>query len=114
MSGVETQPNTLPAPPETAVPTLTVDNLSVSFSTQHGVVAAVENVSFSVAPGKTVAVVGESGSGKSVTAQAILGIFPRNARMTSGALRFCNEQEAPVDLHTLDPMGAGYRDLRGD
>ena len=114
MSGAETQPNPQLAPTETAVPTLTVDNLSVSFSTQHGVVAAVDNVSFSVAPGKTVAVVGESGSGKSVTAQAILGILPRNARMTSGSLRFCNEQDAPVDLHALDPMGAGYRDLRGD
>ncbi|MEM7378098.1 MAG: ABC transporter ATP-binding protein [Pseudomonadota bacterium] len=88
--------------------------MSVSFETQHGVMPAVEKVSFSVRPGETVAVVGESGSGKSVTAQAIMGILPRTARMTSGQLQFSGAGETPVDLHTLDPRGSAYRALRGE
>lgn len=55
-------------------PVLTVDHLKVSFSTDHGVVHAVDDVSFSVGRGELVAVVGESGSGKSVTAMTLLGL----------------------------------------
>ncbi|MEM6985604.1 MAG: ATP-binding cassette domain-containing protein, partial [Pseudomonadota bacterium] len=94
--------------------TLTVENLSVAFDTQHGRMQAVQDVSFSVRPGETVAVVGESGSGKSVTAQAIMGILPRTAHMTSGHMRFSGVGDTPIDLHTLDPRSVAYRMLRGE
>ena len=48
-------------------PTLRVENLRTHFFTRQGVVKAVEDVSFSVGPGKILGLVGESGSGKSMT-----------------------------------------------
>jgi len=53
---------------------LDVDGLRVSFATDEGVVHAVDDVSFSVAPGEILAIVGESGCGKSVTAMTLMGL----------------------------------------
>ena len=63
---------------------LQVKDLKVEFQTQSGIVRAVDGISFRVRHGSTVALVGESGSGKSVTAQTIMGILPRTARITDG------------------------------
>ncbi|PZG20186.1 methionine ABC transporter ATP-binding protein [Nonomuraea aridisoli] len=68
---------------------LAVDNLHVEFHTRAGVVRAVNGVSYTVAPGETLAVLGESGSGKSVTAQAIMGILDMPpAVIPKGEIRF--------------------------
>ena len=67
-----------------AAPALLVDRLSVRFRTRAGIVKALEDVSFHVAKGETLAVVGESGSGKSVTAYAVMGILDPAAEVTSG------------------------------
>ena len=70
-------------------PLLEVDDLHVEFRTRDGVAKAVDGVSYSVEPGKTLAVLGESGSGKSVTAQAIMGILDSPPGfVTGGEVRF--------------------------
>ncbi len=68
---------------------LEVDRLSKVFSVPHGLVAraavrAVDDVSFSIAPGQTLAIVGESGSGKTTVSKLILGL----EQPTSGQIRF--------------------------
>jgi len=67
-----------------AVPVLSVEGLCVEFRTRSGIVRALENVSFGVGKGETIALVGESGSGKSVTAYAVMGILDPAARVTGG------------------------------
>ncbi len=56
---------------------LEVEQLITSFETDHGLLRAVDHVSFSVPEGKTVGIVGESGCGKSVTAMSIVRLLPQ-------------------------------------
>ncbi|HHY0609535.1 ABC transporter ATP-binding protein [Vibrio parahaemolyticus] len=58
---------------------LSVNNLSVSFATNDGIVDAVKNVSFELQAGETLSIVGESGSGKSVSTNALMKLLPDNA-----------------------------------
>jgi peptide/nickel transport system ATP-binding protein len=70
-------------------PVLEIDDLHVQFSTSHGIVRAVEGLSYSVHPGEMVAIVGESGSGKSVSALAVMRLLPAGtARIPSGTIKF--------------------------
>ncbi len=61
---------------------LQVENLSVTFATQTGDVAAVRDVSFNIPESGTLGLVGESGSGKSATALSILRLLPPQARVS--------------------------------
>jgi peptide/nickel transport system ATP-binding protein len=72
-------------------PVLDLRDLSVTLATDRGRLVPVDGVSFSVAPGKTLAVVGESGCGKSVTALAIMGLLPPNGT-TGGSVRLAGRE----------------------
>jgi len=68
---------------------LEVDDLQTHFFTREGVVRAVDGVSFTVEPGRTLGIVGESGCGKSVTALSIMSLLPQPpAKIVGGAVRF--------------------------
>jgi peptide/nickel transport system ATP-binding protein len=69
---------------------LTLNNLVVTFDTSLGMVTAVDNVSFELARGETIALVGETGCGKSVIANSILGLLPVNAKI-QGQILFGNQ-----------------------
>ncbi len=96
-------------------PFLSVNNLSVSFPTEDGLVRAVDGVSFSIEKGQTLAVVGESGSGKSVTAQAIMGLINRKSAKITGEI-WLDDQELvklpPSDVQALrgDQMAMIFQD----
>lgn len=89
----------------TQAPVIEVRNLSIRFPERYGDIPIVDDVSFSVRPGETMALVGESGCGKSITSLAIMGLLPRTAHVT-GKILFNG-----VDLLTLSPRARNA--LRG-
>ena len=94
---------------------LRVEELTVDFGVHEGTLRAVDHVSFTIPPGGTVALVGESGAGKAVCSQAIMGLLPRTARITSGSMLFDDPRTnaPPVDIARLDRSGPEMRAIRG-
>jgi peptide/nickel transport system permease protein len=76
----------LARPPAAGPPLLAVEDLSVAFPGRHGGTAVVDGVSFEVRPGEVLGLVGESGCGKSLTALTVMGLQPRDARVTGRVL----------------------------
>jgi peptide/nickel transport system ATP-binding protein len=88
-------------------PLLTVDGLRTYFDLRHGVVKAVDGVSFSLAPHETLAIVGESGCGKSMTALSLMRLVPDPpGRIAGGTVRLDG-----IDLLTLSEEA--MRGVRG-
>jgi peptide/nickel transport system ATP-binding protein len=86
---------------------LSVENLNVKFATQTGEVAAVRDVSFSIAEGGTLGLVGESGSGKSATSLAIMRLLPPQAHVT-GNVSFSGQELLALDSESMRRIrGAG-------
>ncbi|GAB3420938.1 ABC transporter ATP-binding protein [Flindersiella endophytica] len=60
---------------------LRVENLTVDFPTEDGIVRAVRGISYQVREREVLGIVGESGCGKSVSSMAVMGLLPKNARI---------------------------------
>ncbi|RLE87662.1 MAG: ABC transporter ATP-binding protein [Thermoprotei archaeon] len=78
-----------------------VRGLRLYYSTRKGVVKAVDNVSFQLMEGETLAVVGESGCGKSSMAKAIIRLLPRNVHTYDGSIIFEGRDIMKLDEETF-------------
>jgi len=88
----------------TQAPILWVNNLSVTILARSETVKAVENATFAVKPGHTLALVGESGSGKTMTAMSLVGLAPAGTQVrTSGTAKFMGR----------DLLALSEKELRG-
>jgi oligopeptide/dipeptide ABC transporter ATP-binding protein len=87
-----------------SAPLLAVRDLVIEFTTEQGVVRAVDGISFDVFPNETVGLVGESGCGKTVTALSILGLVPSPPGRVAGGR---------IEFEGRDLVGLPEEDLRG-
>ncbi len=92
-------------------PLLQIERLSISPKKAPSRLL-VNEVSFSIAPGKTTCVVGESGSGKSLTALAVMGLLSKQLTLNSGKVLFNDAEKGIIDITRLDDER--LRKLRGD
>lgn len=91
----------------TAEALLEVQNLTVRYPKESGVVNAVDQVSFTVSKGEVLGLVGESGSGKSTVTSAVMQLLKPPALVSHGAIYFAGR-----DLTALSPEE--MRKLRGN
>lgn len=90
------------------LPLMSVENLQVQFHSRFTQTTAVDDISFDIHQGETLAVVGESGSGKSVTALSIMGLIKKAGGMVPhGTICFRNQAGKAIDL-----VGASETEMR--
>ncbi|HRE00012.1 MAG TPA: ATP-binding cassette domain-containing protein, partial [Ilumatobacteraceae bacterium] len=87
-------------------PLLRIEHLSLELPNETGWVQILDDVSFDIAPGELVGLAGESGSGKTMTALAIMGLLPKNPKL-SGAITFAGR-------NLLELSKSQLRRVRGD
>src|SRR4051812_2518161 len=96
-------------------PLIDIRDLRTQFTTDDGVITAVDGVSFAIPRGKTVGLVGESGCGKSITGLSLLQLVPPPGRVTDGRILFAREgDEEPIDIAALSPHSDAIRAIRGN
>lgn len=105
--------------PDEAIPMLSVEGLTIDLqgaTTQRGLV---QDLTFDLAEGRSLALIGESGCGKTLTAMAVLQLLPRQLEISSGSIRFdgqdlveASERElrrvrgGPVGMVFQEPMSS--------
>ena len=80
---------------------LEIKHLRTFFKTRKGIVKAVNDVSYTLEPGKTIGIVGESGSGKSVSAMSILRLLDGNGYIDSGEILFEGEDLTKISQQKM-------------
>jgi len=89
-------------------PLLEVDDLRTYFTTEEGIVRAVDGISFAMEPGQRLGVVGESGSGKSVTALSVMGLIePPAGEIVTGRIMFKGQNLLELDEDQLQDVRGG-------
>ena len=86
---------------ENTRPLLEIKNLKTFFKTRNGTVKAVNDVSYSIMPGKTLGIVGESGSGKSVSAMSVLRLLDANGYIAGGTVTFDGQDLAKISTQEM-------------
>jgi peptide/nickel transport system ATP-binding protein len=89
---------------------LQVQNLSIGFPTEDGLVQATRNLSFDLNGGETLAIVGESGSGKSVSSMAIMGLHNQSSAKIEGEIIL---REGPDNLNIVTASELKLQEIRG-
>ena len=80
---------------------LNVKGLTTEFSTDEGVVKAVDGISFNLKKGETLGIVGESGSGKSVTSLSVMRLIAEPGKITGGEILYQGRDGKTVDLSKI-------------
>ncbi|HYK28668.1 MAG TPA: ABC transporter ATP-binding protein [Streptosporangiaceae bacterium] len=89
------------APAETDLPLLQVEHLRTAFTVEGAQLVAVDDVSFTLSAGRTLAIVGESGSGKTVLTRTIMQLLPRTGVQTSGRVFLTGRDMCQLDEKAL-------------
>ena len=88
-------------------PLLSLENLSVEFSSKEQNFQAVKELNLKIYPGEVVAPVGESGSGKTITSLSIMNLLPENARINGGTINFSGKNKSIIfqePMTSLNPL----------
>ncbi|MCE5171183.1 ABC transporter ATP-binding protein [Paenibacillus profundus] len=91
----------------TEIDLLRVNGLTLSFDDGAMKKDVLKQLSFSLLRGRVTALIGESGSGKSLTAQALLGMLPQEAHVSSGTILFEGEDIRTWSEHLLQSYRGG-------
>ena len=83
---------------------LEVRNLSVEFTSRHGRLLALDQISFSIAPGEILGVVGESGAGKSLTGASIIGLLEPPGRICGGEVLLSGQRIDQLPYHEMQKI----------
>jgi peptide/nickel transport system ATP-binding protein len=85
---------------------LDIEQLRIEFSSRHGELVAIDNVTLTLEKGEILGVVGESGAGKSTIGNAVIGLLQPPGKMTAGAVS--------LDGRRIDQLpGHEFRKVRG-